>query len=191
MAKGWPAGVSKVEYKAYKQACEAAATTHLGARDFQADLNSGMLKREFFANFIPKDANIMVGGNATPNVKVAVPRDINSPAAEGESEEQDSDLIPIPGTDAWGVRASRREWLVWHKNIESGAWYPTPVGFRKIEDAIIYVARELQREKILGHKDLTKLGQTNLEVFKTFENCIKKSFFTELEGKIKKLSENG
>lgn len=191
MAKGWPSGVSKVEYKAYKRSCEDTGMPPLGARDFQARLDSGAITRDSFSRYIPKDAVIKVGGNATPVVKVAVPRDINSAAPEGETDEQDSDLIPVPGTDAWGLRASRREWIVWHKNIESGAWYPTAVGFRKIEDAIIYVARELQREKILGHKDLTKLGQTNLEVFKTFENCIKKSFFTELEGKIKKLSENG
>jgi hypothetical protein len=189
MAKGWPSGVSKVEYKAYKEACEFAGFVHLGARDFKAALDSGSVLREFFTKYIPKGAVIKANsGNA--NGDNSVNRE-SADAIGTDSDEGDSVLIPIPGASNWSLRASRREWIIWRLNAESNNWYQTAVGFRKIEDAIIYVARELQREKILAHKDLTKIGETNKEIIKTFENCIKKSFFVELEGRIKKLSENG
>jgi hypothetical protein len=190
MAKGWPAGVSKVEYKAYKAACENAAMVALGARYFKDALESGTVSRDFFVGLIPNESKInMVKYNENGNMNSNSNND--GGVVSNDGDEGDSDLIPIPGVNNWCLRASRREWIIWKLNVESNNWYQTAVGFRKIEDAIIYVARELQREKILAHKDLTKIGETNKEIIKTFENCIKKSFFIELEGKIKKLSENG
>ena len=189
MAKGWPAGVSKVEYKAYKAACEQASMPILGARGFQAALDAGEISRDFFVDLIPKDSIIKVGANATPATNT--PKMFNDASGIDDGEDSDSVLIPVPGVPNWGLRASRREWIIWKLNTESNIWYQTSNGFRKIEDAIIHVARELQREKILAHKDLTKLGEINNEITKIFESCIKKSFFEEMQAKIRKLGPNG
>ena len=180
MARGWVAGVSKLEYRAYKAACEASGIIPEGCHGFKAGLDSGKITHDFFSKYMSEGGVVKVGSNANLVAKRNDNGEIEMSAPD--DEELESELIPI--TDTWAIKTSRHEWIIWKIN-SNGFWTQTAVGYRKIEDAIIYIARELQREKISAHKDIMKIGETNKEVFALFEKCIKQSLFVELEKKIR------
>jgi len=102
MVRGWPAGVSKAEHRAYKAACEAVGMDPLGPRDFKADLDSGLISRDFFVDLIPKESVINIakysensGGNVNTNTNRN--RDNgDGNMVNNDGDESESDLIPVP-----------------------------------------------------------------------------------------------
>lgn len=164
MAKGWPVGLSKTEYRAYKELCAAKGLTPLGGCDYRDKRLAGEIEA-------PE-------GYVAPVAKQPGPKASSQEGDSTEAEDNTESSVILLDTDGfWGFTMSGHNLSVYKRgtNVDGdlSEWRDQKAHFRKFEIMFNFVKNQMLKEEIKknGRMDifLEALKRSEERIMKTVD----------------------
>lgn len=162
MGRGWPVGLSKTEYRAYKELCAAEGLTPLGGSDYRDKRLAGEIAA-------PE-------GYITPVAKQSGPKSNDDNGDQNSEEDNMESQVIILDTDGfWGFTMSNYNLSVYKRilmlNNELSEWKDQKAHFRKFENMFNFVKNQMLKDEIKknGRMDifLEALKRSEKRIMKT------------------------